>query len=86
MADTGNTSSIRERMEVVGSDGQHVGTVDHVEGGRIKLTRNDPAAGGEHHYIQSDQVRSVGSRVELHGSADEVRRSWQSDDPQLGMR
>jgi hypothetical protein len=24
--------TIRERMEVVGSDGEHVGTVDHLDG------------------------------------------------------
>lgn len=32
-------SRIRERMEVIGADGVHVGTVDKVENGRIKLTR-----------------------------------------------
>jgi hypothetical protein len=30
-------------MEVLGSDGQHVGTVDHMQGtDKIKLTKNDP--------------------------------------------
>ena len=34
-------------MEVVGSDGKHVGTVDHKEGDdRIILTKDDPKAGG----------------------------------------
>jgi hypothetical protein len=32
---------IKEHMEVVGSDGQHVGTVDGVEDDRIKLTKSD---------------------------------------------
>ncbi len=54
-----NASQIREHMEVVGSDGQHVGTVDKVEGDRIKLTKNDPQAGGQHHYISLDTVESV---------------------------
>jgi hypothetical protein len=27
------TSDIKEHMEVLGSDGAHVGTVDHLEGG-----------------------------------------------------
>ena len=39
-----DTAKIREHMEVLGSDGQHVGTVDKVEGQRIKLTKSDPAA------------------------------------------
>jgi len=37
---------IREHMEVVGSDGKHIGTVDHVEGSRLKLTKSDPSSGG----------------------------------------
>jgi hypothetical protein len=42
---------IREHMEVLGSDGQHVGTVDHLEGAdKIKLTKHD-AGDGKHHYI-----------------------------------
>ena len=30
---------IKEHMEVIGADGVHVGTVDKVEGDRIKLTK-----------------------------------------------
>jgi hypothetical protein len=74
-----DTSRIREHMEVVGSDGQHVGTVDGVEGGnQIKLTRSDPSAGGEHHFISADLVSEVGDRVRLSRPADEVRRTWRS--------
>jgi len=32
---------ISEHMEVIGADGVHVGTVDHVDGDRIKLTKKD---------------------------------------------
>ena len=36
---------IQEHMEVVGSDGKHVGTVDHLEGDQLKLTSpRQPAA------------------------------------------
>lgn len=51
-----NASQITEHMEVVGSDGQHVGTVDHLA---IKLTKNDPAAHGEHHLLALDMVASI---------------------------
>jgi len=54
-----NTSEIREHMKVVGSDGQHVGTVDRIEGNRIKLTKSDPAAQGAHHYIDVSAVDAV---------------------------
>ncbi len=36
-----DASAIKEHMEVIGADGVHVGTVDHVEGDRIKLTKAD---------------------------------------------
>lgn len=52
-------TQIQEHMPVVGSDGEHVGTVDKVEGDRIKLTKSDPASGGEHRYIALDQVEAV---------------------------
>jgi hypothetical protein len=55
-------SSIREHMEVVGADGVHVGTVDHVEGNRIKLTKADSGEGshaGHHHYIDLGLVADV---------------------------
>lgn len=77
MADA-DTSSIQEHMEVVGSDGGHVGTVDKVEGNRIKLTRKDPAAGGQHHYIPADMVASVGSDVRLLQPAAQVMEQWQA--------
>ena len=73
-----DTSQIREHMEVVGSDGQHVGTVDKVEGGRIKLTRRDPAAGGEHHYIDAGLVQGVDAQVRLSQPADQVRGGWEA--------
>jgi hypothetical protein len=47
-----NRGDIKEHMEVLGSDGQHVGTVDHMEGSnQIKLAKKDPKAGGQHHLI-----------------------------------
>lgn len=58
---------IMEDMEVVGSCGNHVGTVDHVEGDQIKLARkDDPDGGGHHHYLPLSAVASIeGGRVVL---------------------
>jgi len=39
-----DANAIREHMEVIGADGVHVGTVDHVDGDRIKLTKSDSGA------------------------------------------
>jgi hypothetical protein len=72
-----NTSNIREHMKVVGSDRQPVGTVDHVEGDRIKLTRSDPQSGGRHHYIPADWIDRVeGDQVCLRQSAQEACSQW----------
>lgn len=61
-----NLSQIREHMEVVGSDGAPVGTVDKVEGNRIKLTKsgNGGGHGDHHHYIDASSIASVeGNKV-----------------------
>lgn len=34
-------SQIREHMDIVGADGVHIGTVDKVDGHRIKLVKAD---------------------------------------------
>jgi hypothetical protein len=59
---------IREHMEVIGADGVHLGTVDRVEGNRIKLIRADSGIGhqGEHHYVPRGLVAEVeGDKVRL---------------------
>jgi hypothetical protein len=56
-------SQITEHMEVVGSDGEHVGTVDKLA---IKLTKKDPAAQGQHHILNIDLAGSVeGGKLKL---------------------
>lgn len=60
-----DSTQIREHMEVVGSDGKHIGVVDRVEGDRIKLTKSDPSSGGEHRYVGLDQVETVDEVVHL---------------------
>ena len=70
------TSGIREHMEVIGADGVHIGTVDRLEGNRIKLTREDSGQGshqGHHHYIPTALVAEVeGDKVRLTANADEA--------------
>ena len=64
---------VREHMEVIGADGVHLGTVDRVEGDRIKLVRADSGIGHEehHHYIPRGLVADVeGDKVRLSSNAD----------------
>ena len=59
-----NTSGITEHMEIIGADGAHVGTVDRVEGDRIKLSKADSGSGrheGHHHFISTGLVADVES-------------------------
>jgi len=65
---------IREHMEVIGADGVHLGTVDRIEGDRIKLTKSDSGIGsheGHHHFISRGLVAEVeGDQVRLSANAD----------------
>ena len=75
-----DASQIREHMEVIGADGVHVGTVDRVEGDRIKLTKADSGAdiegaegahAGHHHFISLGLVAGVeGETVRLSANGD----------------
>jgi hypothetical protein len=68
---------IHERMEVVGSDDKHVGTVDHKEGvDRIILTKDDPKAGGRHHLISIDWVAYVDKKVHLNKPSQKAMSEW----------
>jgi len=76
----GLLSDIREHMDVVGNDDEHVGTVDRVAGDRIILTKSDPESGGAHHSLScSDIDRVEGDRVILECSAAEARMRWRDD-------
>ena len=67
---------VSEHMEVLGSDGSHVGTVDKVRGDRILLTRTDSDAGGHHHSIPSRWIQSVDDKVVLRKTAEEAKAHW----------
>jgi hypothetical protein len=62
-------TDIKQHMEVIGADGVHIGTVDKIEGNRIKLTKKDSGEGshrGHHHYIDRGLVAGVeGNKVRL---------------------
>ena len=71
------TSSIREHMEVVGSDGQHVGKVDHVKGSEIELTKFDFGAGLAHHLVPISWVERIADdKVFLTLTKDQAKAQW----------
>ena len=69
---------VREHMNVIGADGAHLGTVDRVEGNRIKLIRADSGVAHEehHHFIPRGLVAEVeGDTVRL-TARDQLRVSY----------
>ena len=68
-----NIEQVREHMQVIGADGAPLGTVDRVEGGRIKLTRPDSGVAhtDHHHYIPGGLIAGIeGDTVRLSANAD----------------
>ena len=65
--------SIKPHMEVIGADGVHIGIVDRVVGGRIKLAKADSGEGhhkGHHHFIDLGLVADIeGQKVRLSANA-----------------
>ena len=53
-------SQIQPHMEIYGADGARLGTVDAVEGDRIKLTKADSGSHRQHHhYVSGGLVAAV---------------------------
>jgi hypothetical protein len=73
-------SGVREHMEVLGSDGSHVGKVDKVAGDRIILARNDPSSGGLHHSVPCSWVERVEGNVTLNRTAAATMAEWRTEE------
>lgn len=88
------TSAIREHMEIIGADGVHIGTVDKIEGDRIKLTRQDlnvevdgasSSHAGHHHYIPTGLVADIeGDQVRLSATGANAMNFATENDAGLG--
>jgi hypothetical protein len=69
--------AIQEHMEVVGSDGRHVGTVDHTEiADLIVLADDDIKAGGKPRLISVDWVDYVDAKVHLNKPSRKAVSKW----------
>ena len=71
-----NVSDIKPHMEVVGSDGEHVGKVDQVLGGEIELAKFDLGSGFKHHLIPVTWVDHVDRHVHLNVTKDQAKTQW----------
>jgi hypothetical protein len=74
--------AIQEDFEVVGSDGDPIGLVDHLDDDGIKLKRKDGESGGKHHWIPVDWVDKVvvqDMRVTLNLTGDDAQSRWREE-------
>jgi hypothetical protein len=71
-----NVDEITEHLEVVGSDGGHVGKVDKVVAGQIELAKLDLTGGFKHHMIPITWVDHVDDKVHLTLTKDEAKSRW----------
>ena len=69
-------TQIREHMEVVGSDGGHVGKVDKVMGTEIELAKFDLGSGFKHHMIPVTWVDHVDKHVHLNVTKEQAKTQW----------
>lgn len=76
---------VREHMNVVGSDEEQLGKVDHVRRDRIILTKDD-SEDGRHHEVSCARVDRVeGDRVVLDQTAAEAKRHFQMESRDRGF-
>jgi hypothetical protein len=69
-------AQIREHMDVVGSDGKHVGRVDQIKGDEIELAKLDLSTMGKHRLIPLSWVDFVDEKVHLNLDHKEAERRW----------
>jgi hypothetical protein len=72
---------VRDQMEVVGSDGEPVGTVERTAGDRLILAKSgaEGAEGGQHSLTCTALDRVEGDKVILGMTAEEARKQWRDD-------
>ncbi|WP_260483500.1 DUF2171 domain-containing protein [Sphingomicrobium flavum] len=71
---------IPDHAEVIGSDGEHVGTVDKLRGDRIILTKND-SPDGQHHSLTCSRLDCIDDgKVRLNITSEEARQMWRDED------
>ena len=74
-----DATKIREHMPVVCSNNEQFGTVDRLEGGAIKLTKDQS---GQHHWIPTEWVRSVDDKVHIDRPGQQAMKEWMSTPPE----
>ena len=67
-----DTSRIEEHMDVIAADGESIGKVDHMQEGKIKLTKND-SPDHQHHLVPLMWIDHIDQHVHLNKTLAEIR-------------
>ena len=59
-----DTSQLKEHMDVIAADGEIIGKLDHLQDGKIKLTKND-SPDGRHHLVPLQWVDHIDAHIHL---------------------
>jgi hypothetical protein len=70
-----SADQIKEHMEIVGNGGRHVGIIDRVEDGEIKLSKT-AAPDQLSHFLPVANVEYVDDRVHLNRSSIRAMAEW----------
>jgi len=73
-----NATNIAHGMDIIGSCGNRIGAVDHVEGESIKVTKAS-SGDGQHHFIPLDWIERVDTHVHLTKDCGATRSDWKSE-------
>jgi hypothetical protein len=71
-----NPTQIQKHMQVVSSHNEPLGTVDHLLGSNVKLTRD---AVGQHHFVPLGWIHHVDDQIHLAFTAADVTRMWAAE-------
>ena len=67
---------IKEHMDVIASDGNRIGRVDHVKGDQIELAKMDLDTGFKHRMIPTSWIDHVDDHVHLNLTEDQAKDRW----------
>jgi hypothetical protein len=76
-----DTTTIREHMPIVCSDGGQFATVDAVEGDYIKVTKDNASNDGMHHWFPTSWITRVDDHVHVDRPGKQAMKDWLSSDP-----
>ena len=74
-----DASEVKEHMDVISSDHKTVGKVDHIDGAKIKLTRQSSPDGEHHHFIPMTWIGRVDLHVHLNRTGADVTAHWEQE-------